>query len=379
MEKGALIIQYQIDGDLVSKEEFEKRRKSKSGEKSNAAVSKEKSKFKKHGKIKNLKNNDVALFKEKSKTNAVEGVSKDKGKQVDVVQAQQQERTTTRNGVEISYMKNGKLVSKEDFKDDNKIEEHAQDNSVDDHQKIKDPKQVLLEKKIADLEKELCSKDKQNETLEHHLYIQLKENKAVQVKLEQAQVLNDSLKETIHQMDLKIKALDKNVETFRNTKLAFKKKVKELRRTITVQKEQLNSKDSTISRLSKKLIEVQASEEDVSHPLKDVLMVKDETTKMVDSSRPVKDNSNVNKDVKSLKNLDLKIQDQDNRTQEVNCEIVRCDTARVCKCETARLHNDSRLNSIEMAVNLLKDQFCIQNNELAQLRDFYFASNNAGK
>ena len=65
-----------------------------------------------------------------------------------------------------------------------------------------------------------------------------------------------------------------------NTKLAFKKNFKEQRRTIIFKKEKLVSKDSTIAILSKKLIEAQVSEKAVSRPLKDVLMVKDETTKI---------------------------------------------------------------------------------------------------
>ena len=375
MEKGSLVIQYQIDGDLVSKEEFEKRRKSKNAEKSNAAASKEKSKFKnKHRKIKNnLKSNDVAVFKEKSKSNVAVDASKEKDKQVDAVKTQQQENRS----LEISYMKNGKFFSKEDFKGNNKIKENIQGNNsvVDDHHhhKIEDSKQGDLEKKIAELEKQLRNKEKQNETLEHHLYIQLKENKTVQLKLDQSQVLNESLKESIHQKDLKIEALNGHVESIRNTKLTFKKKVKGLRRTIDFQKEKLDSKESTIVKLSKKLIEVQASEKDVSHPLKDVLVTKDEATKI-----SVKDNSNVDKaEVKSLKNLDPNIQAQDNKIKEIDCEIVRCNSTRVCKCKTVGLQNNSRLNSLEMAINDLKDQLCIQSNELAQLR--CSVSNNTGK
>ena len=91
--------------------------------------------------------------------------------------------------------------------------------------------------------------------------------------------------------------------------------------------------------------------------------------------------SNVNKiEVESLKNLNPKTQVQDNKNEGINREIVRCDSTQVCKCETAGLHNDSRLNSIEMAFNLLKDQLFIQSNELAELRvGVYFASNDAGK
>ena len=125
--------------------------------------------------------------------------------------------------------------------------------------------------------------------------------------------------------------------------------------------------------MSKKLIEVQASEKDVSHPLKDVLVTKDEATNI-----SVKDNSNVDKaEVKSLKNLDPNIKTQNNKIKEIDREIVRCNSTRVCKCKTVGLQNNSRLNSLEMAINDLKDQLCIQSNELAQLR--CSVSNNTGK
>ena len=86
-----------------------------------------------------------------------------------------------------------------------------------------------------------ATKKNQSETLERHLYKQLKENKDVQMKLKEAQVLKKSLKERISKSKL--------VEWIRSTKLALKKKVKELRRTIVSQKknEQLQSKDSTIA------------------------------------------------------------------------------------------------------------------------------------
>ena len=193
--------------------------------------------------------------------------------------------------------------------------------------------------------------------MEVHLYKQIKKSRTLQLEIKQAKNINEDLKEKILKKDLKINALESKMQRMKQTKLDFKKKTKELRRTISNQQEQLGSKNVTIGKLtSQKLdhLKEKSSGSDVSHRPKDVLLVKDDTT----SSRSFKNNLN-----------DI--------NQELNRAIARSefDSSSI---QVYAPNDNARLNSLETAVNLIKNQLHAQSNELAQLRDIGVTSNNVG-
>ena len=242
----------------------------------------------------------------------------------------------------VQYMRGGERVTKENYEKNRKVKNAKNKSIGDDQQKIENLNEFLLQKKIADLEKALRDKEKQNTTLEENLQNELKENKDYQLKLEKANDLNEELLKKIDQKDMKIEILEKQMESkMRHTKSSFKKKIKELREA---HKDKLNSKDVTIAKLSQKLTD------------------KEQTS--------VKERK-----VKSLKNLHHKTPLAGKK--ETNREITRFkNRSSIPECE---LHDNARLNSLETAVHILKKQLCTQNNELAQLRNVCISLNNAGK
>ena len=288
-----------------------------------------------------------------------ESKQKSKTKAVPKVQPKITDTSNKNNGssLEISFMKNGQLVSQVDFDDHKKMKNTESKDFIDDRQKMEDSS---LLKKIADLEKQLLDKDKHNLILEQQLVSNSKEKEVIQLELKQTRELNESLKQNINQKNLKIKTLNGKVGSMilkkKDNKLIFKDKVKELRRIISVQKEKLHSKDSTIAKYSKELLMAHNSEANVNKVVK----------------------------VESLENLHSSNQARGNNIQEFNQEIVRFHNNssldhQVCKCKLDGVvrKNNTRLDSLESAVNLLKDQLSIQHNELAQLRDI--ENNNTGK
>ena len=149
----------------------------------------------------------------------------------------------------VQYMRGGERVTKENYEKNRKVKNAKNKSIGDDQQKNFD--EFLLQKKIPDLEKALRDKEKQNTTLEENLQNELKENKDYQLKLEKANDLNEELLKKIDKKDMKIKILEKQMESkMRHTKSSFKKKIKELREA---HKDKLNSKDVTIAKLSQKL------------------------------------------------------------------------------------------------------------------------------
>ena len=242
----------------------------------------------------------------------------------------------------VQYMRGGERVTKEDYEKNRKVKNAKNKSMGDDHHKIENSNEILLQKKIADLEKALRDKEKQNTTLQENFQNKLKENKDFQLKLEKANGLNEELLKKIDQKDMKIETLEKQMESkMRHTKSSFKKKIKELREA---HKDKLSSKDVTIAKLSQKL-----------------------TDKEQTSVRERK--------VKSLNNLHHKTPLDGKK--ETNREITRLkNQSSIPVCE---LHDNARLNSLETAVHLLKKQLCTQNNELAQLRNVCISLNNAGK
>ena len=242
----------------------------------------------------------------------------------------------------VQYMRGGERVTKENYEKNRKVKNAKNKSLGDDQHKIENSNEIFLKKKIADLEKALRDKEKQNTTLEENFQNKLKENKDFQLKLEKANGLNEELLKKIDQKELKIETLEKQMESkMRHTKSSFKKKIKELREA---HKDKLNSKDVAIAKLSQKLAE------------KEKTSVKE-------------------RKVKSLKNLHHKNPLDDKK--ETNREITRFKKQSSIKvCE---LHDNARLNSLETAVHLLKKQLCTQNNELTQLRNVCFTLNNAGK
>ena len=241
-------------------------------------------------------------------------------------------------------MRGGERVTKEDYENNRKVKnaKNKSNKSIGDNQhKVENSNEILLQKKIADLEKALRDKEKQNTTLEENFKNKLKENKDFQLELEKANDLNEKLLEKIDQKNLKIETLEKLMESkMRHTKSSFKKKIKELREA---HKDQLNSKGAVIAKLSQKLAE------------------KEKTVK--------------ERKFKSLKNLHHKNPLDDKK--ETDREITRF--KKQSSIQVCELHDNARLNSLETAVHLLKKQLCTQNNELTQLRNVCFTLNNAGK
>ena len=143
----------------------------------------------------------------------------------------------------VQYMRGGERVTKEDYEKNRKVKnaKNAKNKSMgDDHHKIENSNEILLQKKIADLEKALRDKEKQNTTLEENFQNKLKENKDFQLKLEKANDLNEELLKKIDQKELTIETLEKQMESkIGHIKSSFKKKIKELREA---HKDQLNSK-----------------------------------------------------------------------------------------------------------------------------------------
>ena len=373
MENNNLIIEYLVSGEIVSKEKYEKHRKIKNAKRNGGAVTK-----KKTGVTPQQKNKPVVTDVSKDKKKSIDVVfqqkdkpvhgdaSKDKKKPADFTAVQQCD-----GPLDITFLKNGKFVSKEQFhnnvtnkggKDKESKDKRGEDKESKekeskngyDKQKMEDAKQVFLEKKIADLEQQLHNKEKENERLEINLYNEIKENQTLQLKIKQTQNINEGLKENIVKKNLKINALESKMQRMKQTKLDLKKKKKEQRRTITNQKEQL------AKLTSQKLDDLKGkpSGSDVSRHPNNVLLEKDDTT----SSCSVKNNLN---EIVIVKN------------QELNRAITRSDiessSMRVCAP-----NDNARLNSLETAVNLMKQQLHGISNELDQLRDIGASSNNVG-
>ena len=402
MENNNLIIEYLVSGEIVSKKKYENHRKIKNAKRNGGAVTKKKTGVTPQQKDKPVVT-DVSKDKKKSidvvfqqKDKPVHGdASKDKKKPADFTAVQ------CDGPLDITFLKNGKFVSKEQFhnnvtnkggkdkesKDKGSKDKEGKDKegkdkggkdkeskdkgSKDkegkdkggkdkeskngyDKQKMEDAKQVFLEKKIADLEQQLHNKENENERLEINLYNEIKENQTLQLKIKQTQNINEGLKENIVKKNLKINALESKMQRMKQTKLDLKKKKKELRRTITNQKEQL------AKLTSQKLDDLKGkpSGSDVSRHPNNVLLEKDDTT----SSCSVKNNLN---EIVIVKN------------QELNRVITRSDiessSMRVCAP-----NDNARLNSLETAVNLMKQQLHGISNELDQLRDIGASSNNVG-
>ena len=241
----------------------------------------------------------------------------------------------------IRDRRGGERVTKEDYEKNREVKNAKNKSMGDDQHKIENSNEILLQKKIADLEKALCDKEKQNTTLEENFQNKLKENKDFQLKLEKANDLNEELLKKIDQKELTIETLEKQMESkIGHIKSSFKKKIKELREA---HKDQLNSKGAVIAKLSQKLAE------------------KEKTVK--------------ERKFKSLKNLHHKNPLDDKK--ETNREITRF--KKQSSIQVCELHDNARLNSLETAVHLLKKQLCTQNNELDQLRKVCFAMKNAGK
>ena len=382
MENNNLIIEYLVSGEIVSKEKYEKHRKIKNAKRNGGAVTKKK----------------TGVTPQQKDKPVVTDVSKDKKKSIDVV-FQQKDKPVHRDAskdkkkpadftavqcdgpLDITFLKNGKFVSKEQFhnnvtnkggKDKESKDKESKDKGGKDKegkdkegkdkeskngydkQKMEDAKQVFLEKKIADLEQQLHKKEKENERLEINLYNEIKENQTLQLKIKQTQNINEGLKENIVKKNLKINALESKMQRMKQTKLDLKKKKKEQRRTITNQKEQL------AKLTSQKLDDLKGkpSGSDVSRHPNNVLLEKDDTT----SSCSVKNNLN---EIVIVKN------------QELNRVITRSDiessSMRVCAP-----NDNARLNSLKTAVNLMKQQLHGISNELDQLRDIGASWNNVG-
>ena len=241
----------------------------------------------------------------------------------------------------VQYMRGGERVTKENYEKNRKVKNAKNKSIGDDQQKIENLNEFLLQKKIADLEKALREKEKQNTTLKENFQNELKENKDFQLKLEKANDLNEELLKKIDQKELTIETLEKQMESkIGHIKSSFKKKIKELREA---HKDQLNSKGAVIAKLSQKLAE------------------KEKTVK--------------ERKLKSLKNLHHKNPLDDKK--ETNREITRF--KKQSSIQVCELHDNARLNSLETAVHLLKKRLCTQNNESAQLRNVCFTLNNAGK
>ena len=242
----------------------------------------------------------------------------------------------------VQFMRGGERVTKEDYEKNRKVKnaKNKSNKSIGDNQhKVENSNEILLQKKISDLEKALRDKEKQNTTLEENFKNKLKENKDFQLELEKANDLNEKLLEKIDQKNLKIETLEKLMESkMRHTKSSFKKKIKELREA---HKDQLNSKNVAIAKLSQKLAD------------KEQTSVKDKKVKSLHHKTPLDGKKETDRRIARFKNQ-----------------------SSVPVCE---LHDNSRLNSLETAVHLLKKQLCTQNNELDQLRKVCFAMKNAGK
>ena len=82
----------------------------------------------------------------------------------------------------VQYMRGGERVTKENYEKNRKVKNAKNKSIGDDQQKIENLNEFLLQKKIADLEKALRDKEKQNTTLEENLQNELKENKDYQLK-----------------------------------------------------------------------------------------------------------------------------------------------------------------------------------------------------
>ena len=104
----------------------------------------------------------------------------------------------------VQYMRGGERVTKEDYEKNREVKNAKNKSMGDDQHKIENSNEILLQKKIAELEKALCDKEKQNTTLEENFQNKLKENKDFQLKLEKANDLNEELLKKIDQKDMKL-------------------------------------------------------------------------------------------------------------------------------------------------------------------------------
>ena len=336
-----LIIEYLKGGELVTKTQFE-------------------------NKNKGTKSKTLKVPKERSKSTSAETQPKtNEAVQCDGPVA-----------MKIQYMKAGKLVTKDQFQDREINKEAIKSKDV--HvSKGKDPKQIILEEKIANLEKQLCIQDKENETMEVHFCKLLKENKALRHKVKE----NEALRLKLDEKDLKIKSMESKIQDAKQTRMNHKMKTKELRRTITKQKEQLESKDLTIAKLTSQKLDEKPSEIVVSRPpvVNNVLVDEGKavTTELFKTSKPVEENnsSNVNSIIKGIQTSLKPQQDTINDLEKDHRGDILQSFSHP---DSSSIQVSTRLDSLETAINLLKHQLGAQNKELSQLRDICFTPNNAG-